>query len=183
MTMISESEPSRLRTWPADTISAIGAMIMTKQRHDHSGNADEDEDRLPLAGDQVEIPHRLGEPDHHGQGDQRDQERNHGSAEYVSADRPHRSRAPRRRPITTADRPPPHGAQGRPHQCERGNAFTKWPRQGNPIATNRKGSAVKAGAARGWEKLLLPDKPTLQDRAVRFISRLANRYEPARKAS
>ena len=30
ITMISESEPSRLSTWPADTISAIGAMIMTR---------------------------------------------------------------------------------------------------------------------------------------------------------
>ena len=28
--MISESEPRRLSTWPADTISAIGAMIMTR---------------------------------------------------------------------------------------------------------------------------------------------------------
>ncbi len=40
-----------------------------EQRNQQSGDADEDEDRLPLARDQVEFADRLREPHHNGQAD------------------------------------------------------------------------------------------------------------------
>ena len=43
ITMISESELSLLRTCAAAMTSAIGAIIITKKWHDHSGDANENE--------------------------------------------------------------------------------------------------------------------------------------------
>ena len=60
-----------------------------QERHDHSGDADENEQCLPLARDQIEIAHRLREPDHDRQADQGDQERTKGGAKHVAANRPH----------------------------------------------------------------------------------------------
>ena len=62
--------------------------------NDHPGDADENEQRLALTRDQVEIAHRLREPDHDSQTDERDQERAHGGAKHVAADRPHRTEHP-----------------------------------------------------------------------------------------
>jgi hypothetical protein len=66
-----------------------------QKRNDQSGNADEDEQRLALTRDQVELAHRLREPDHDCQADKGDQERAHRGAKHVTADRPHRTQRPR----------------------------------------------------------------------------------------
>ena len=43
-----------------------------EQRNDQPGDADEDQDGLALAGHQVDVAQRLGDPDHRGQADQHD---------------------------------------------------------------------------------------------------------------
>ena len=105
-----------------------------QQRHDHSGNADENEERLPLARDQVEIAHRLGEPDHHCQTDQGDQERSHGGAKHVPADRPHWTEHPPAGPMASRRLRRRSGSR-QPISPEDNHfhAFTKWPRQGKAI--------------------------------------------------
>ena len=66
--MISESEPRLLSTCARRYHQGDRRDDHDQQRHDHAGDADKDEQRLTFAGDQVEIAHRLGEPDHDGQG-------------------------------------------------------------------------------------------------------------------
>ena len=59
------------------------------------GDLDKDEERLALARDQVEVAHRLREPEHDGQADEDKDERTHRGAKDVATDRPHRIGLPR----------------------------------------------------------------------------------------
>ena len=95
ITMISESELSLLRTCAAAMTSAIGASIMTRSGTIMPVMPTKTSMRLALTGDQVEIAHRLREPDHDRQADKGDQERAHRGAKHIAADRPHRTKHPR----------------------------------------------------------------------------------------
>ena len=93
--MISESELSLLRTCAAAITRAIGAMIMTRSGTIIPVMPMKTKQRLAFARDQIEIAHRLREPDHDSQADKDDQERAHRGAKHVAADRPHRTAYPR----------------------------------------------------------------------------------------
>ena len=111
---------------------------MDQQGYDQAGDPDEDKDRLPLAGHDVDVAQRLRYPDHGGQADQHDQERTQRGAQNVFVDGPH----PQHRPLI---RHKPDPALGFPHQAPRPfslklnprqtyfDRLTKWPGKGKAV--------------------------------------------------
>ena len=86
MTMISESVASLCRMWATAITSATGAITSNQLRDDQAGDAEEHQDGLALAGHQVDVAQRLGEPDRGRQADQHQQERPKGGAKNIPAD-------------------------------------------------------------------------------------------------
>ena len=102
-------------------VEHVGDRDHQRDRRDHQdelrdhqpGDADEHQDRLALAGHQVDIAQRLGDPDDRRQADEDQQERAERMAKYVAVDRPHRPLLPRA-PASTAGNPNPQNhATGR----------------------------------------------------------------------
>ncbi len=180
MTMISESEPSRLRTWPADTISAIGAMIMTR-----SGTI------IPVMPTKTKSVCRslvIRSKSRIAWVNQIT------TVKVISVIRnativvrnmyrlidPIGSRLPAAGAITTADRRTRRmAAQGRPHHASGVMLSQNGLAKAIPLPQIVQDRPCTAGAAAVGKSSCSRDKRTLHDRAVRFISRLANRYDPA----
>ena len=66
-----------------------------QRRNDQTGDAEEGDDRLTLAGHQVDAAQRLRNPDHPRQADQNQRKRRERRAKDIPVDRPHRYRTPR----------------------------------------------------------------------------------------
>ena len=75
ITMISESVASLLQDVRHRDHQRDRRDHHDQQWNDQAGDADEDQDGLALAGHEVDVAHRLGEPDRHGQADKHHQKR------------------------------------------------------------------------------------------------------------
>src|SRR4051795_4880345 len=60
-----------------------------QERYDEPGDADEHKDGLPLAGQEVDVAHRLRHPHEHRYAHQDDQERAKRGAKDITPDGPH----------------------------------------------------------------------------------------------
>ncbi len=78
-----------------------------QRRNDQAGDAQKSNDRLTLAGHEIDAAQRLRNPDHPGQADQNHRKRRQRRAENIPVDRPHRDRDPTPANRNCSSRPNP----------------------------------------------------------------------------